>query len=380
MKTATRYFLLAGINLTLVQKTITTAQVHATGMEVQLPAQTKLVNIAGKPTVYYELYITNLSTDTVVLKSLTVNNARTAAIYCSAAGNQLKSIYKIRDSSGNTQSENLLPGIAAVMFLEYSLPKKTTTVVTHTIVYITPSTAKEVAIKTSELKLDSKNNIVVGAPLKGGPWAAVYEPAWVRGHRRVIYTENGTAKIPGRYAIDFIKLDSNGRYAKASEDSVANWFGYGEKVLAVSDGVVASVADSFLESITISKHGTVPPYKATGNYVSLKIRTNCFVFYEHLKPGSIVVKPGQKVKKGQVIAQLGFTGQSTGPHLHLHMADADSPLGAEGLPFEFELFETIGTYTNFALFGKEKWVPANSPLKGYRRGRPSPNSVITFKK
>lgn len=71
-----------------------------------------------------------------------------------------------------------------------------------------------------------------------------------------------------------------------------------------------------------------------------------------MKPKSIKVKTGQKVKKGDAIASLGFTGQTTGPHLHFHEADADSPLGAEGIPFVFEQFEILGSYADFGILAK----------------------------
>ena len=42
--------------------------------------------------------------------------------------------------------------------------------------------------------IDARPPVVLGAPLAGGPWAAVYHPDWERGHRRVFYTVDG---VPG---------------------------------------------------------------------------------------------------------------------------------------------------------------------------------------
>ncbi|MBO9633290.1 MAG: M23 family metallopeptidase [Chitinophagaceae bacterium] len=147
-----------------------------------------------------------------------------------------------------------------------------------------------------------------------------------------------------------MKIDT-GNYAKGNEDSIQNWYGYGAEVLAVADGEIAAVRTDFPESPTLAAHPFYKPEQATGNYVSLKIAENRFVFYEHLQPGSILAEPGQQIKKGQVIARLGFTGQTTGPHLHLHLADTNSPLGAEGLPFVFERFELVGSFPDFNQFG-----------------------------
>lgn len=41
--------------------------------------------------------------------------------------------------------------------------------------------------------------------------------------------------------------------------------------------------------------------------------------YMHLRKGSLTVKRGDRVKEGQVIAQSGNTGESTGPHLHFEI-------------------------------------------------------------
>ena len=41
--------------------------------------------------------------------------------------------------------------------------------------------------------------------------------------------------------------------------------------------------------------------------------------YGHLLAGSILVNPGDQVVQGQMIASLGSTGNSTGPHLHFEI-------------------------------------------------------------
>jgi murein DD-endopeptidase len=81
-----------------------------------------------------------------------------------------------------------------------------------------------------------------------------------------------------------------------------------------------------------------------------------------------------------VIAQLGFTGHTGGPHLHFHLADADSPLGAEGMPFVIDRFHMIGTYDiDIGAFFQEPWTPSDNDATSTRTAeRPPPNSVIMF--
>lgn len=218
---------------------------------------------------------------------------------------------------------------------------------------------------------------VLGPPLRNGPWLAVYEPSWERGHRRVLYTVNDSTRLPGRFAIDFMLLSSQGQMAHHNADSVKNWYGYGAEVLAVANGVVVSMRNDLPESATISANPKLPPEKGSGNYIALDIGDRRYVFYEHLKPGSISVKIGQVVTKGQPIARLGFTGHTVGPHLHLHVADRNSSLGAEGLPFAFAKFKTLGSYPNPLGLGAQPWVPVDKPLTKTLQ-RPAPNSVISF--
>jgi len=336
------------------------------------------VIINGQLTVYYELQLVNKSSVLLQIGSIqAIDNANQAVLFSS--GGELGKRCVTRRSSP-ADKIGLNPSDTCIVYLEFTLPEKNKpTQWSHAIHWMDehkpgPHAGTE---KGGVVQLTTQSPLVLGPPLRQGNWAAIYHPDWVRGHRRVVYNVDGKNRIPGRFAIDFIRLDDKGRYASATEDSIRNWYGYGNEVIAVADATVASVKNDFMESPTVSGHPSWSSDQATGNYVSLDLGNNRFAFYEHLQPGSIKVKPGQRVKKGDVIAALGFTGQTTGPHLHFHVAGADSPLGAEGLPFAFASFQLLGQYPDLENFGKNLWVPGNTILS-VRNERPGPNSVIRF--
>jgi murein DD-endopeptidase len=221
----------------------------------------------------------------------------------------------------------------------------------------------------------------LGPPLAGGPWVAVYAPDMARGHRRFVYAVDGRARIPGRFAIDWMKVDAQGRLARGDASRVSNWYGYGADVLAVADATVAATRDDVAESATTEGAAASPPIgDASGNYVALDLGDGRFAFYEHLKPGSVRVNAGDRVRRGQAIAQLGFTGQSTGPHLHFHVADANATLAAEGLPYALDGFELLGGYASIDAFGRgEPWRPlAAASAAGRTDELPAANAVVEF--
>lgn len=346
-------------------------------MSINMVPEVTIIN--GKPTVYYELWMSNFTRDSLELKKIELINTANLKPVVSLTDNLETRIRRIGTSPKG--SETILPpGGLHVLYLEFVLEVDRSTEFTHRLEFeVVSGNGKTVSFtQYTSFRLSGRPTLVLGAPLNAGPWAAVYEPSWERGHRRVLYTVDEKRRIPGRFAIDFIRLNNEGKYANGSDDEIKNWYGYGADVLAVSDGVVASTRNDFTESPTLSAHPSHPADKATGNYISIDIGNERIVFYEHLKPGSIKVKRGQKVKKGDVIASLGFTGQTTGPHLHFHVADKNSPLGAEGVPFVFESFIILGTYADMAKFGKEVWEPAKNSGQQIRVERPCPNAVIQF--
>lgn len=58
-----------------------------------------------------------------------------------------------------------------------------------------------------------------------------------------------------------------------------------------------------------------------GNYIIVDHGNGKKTLYAHLKKGSLVVKRGEQVKKGQKIGEVGSTGNSTGNHLHWEITE-----------------------------------------------------------
>jgi murein DD-endopeptidase len=344
------------------------AQAVRERISVQIPQEPIRVTIDGKSVVYYELQLKNTSHDTVAIRSVTI------------VGEKPLLMIKDRALEDAVSSVVVIPQHTVTLYIELNDVPESNSRLNHQVEYAVRSKHNDntnIFQVSAVASLVKKTAVVLAPPLREGNWAAIYSPVWQRGHRRVQFSFEGVDYLPGRFAIDFVRLDSAGRYVSAKEDSVANWYGYGNAVYAVAQGVVVAVRTDFVESPTLSGHPAYAAADATGNFVAIDIGHGNVVFYEHLKPGSIRVSRGEKVREGQVLGAIGFTGQSTGPHLHLHVADGPLPLRAQGLPFVFRDFQLVGRYPDFGVFGKSRWSPVTPPVE-IKHERPAPNTVIRF--
>ncbi len=357
-------------------------QEYQLSVDMRIPFIAGPVPVNGKLTASYELYLTNFSSDSMIVGRVEIFDASDSSIVASMSNDDLATRYTAIGFPKKPGENVLAPGNSSVIYLEFALRKdKRPLQLGHrvSLAMLKDKNRRMLTVEGAFIQLPQKPPVILGSPLAEGAWAAVYDPSWQLGHRRVIYTVDGKARIPGRYAIDFIRLDSLGRWAKGDDNLIKNWYGYGADVLAVANGTIVAALDDFPESATLSGRPPCPPAKATGNYIGIDMGNNQIAFYEHLQPGSIRVKPGQIVKKGAVIAAVGFTGQTTGPHLHFHVADRNSPLGAEGIPFVFERFTVLGNYIDFEKFGKEPWTKiTDMGSSSVTAECPAPKSVIRF--
>jgi len=189
--------------------------------------------------------------------------------------------------------------------------------------------------------LTERTPTVIGAPLEGSGWVVMNGCCTGGGaHRGAIMPIDGKLYDAQRFAIDWMRIGADGRFVLGDPDNVTSYLGYDQRVMAVAAGKVVEV----LDGLDDQKPGALPdPATITianvdGNHVILEIAPDTWVFYAHLKKDSIKVKVGDRVVPGQDLGRLGNTGNTSAPHLHLHVMSAPSALAADGLPYVFAQF------------------------------------------
>jgi len=103
----------------------------------------------------------------------------------------------------------------------------------------------------------------------------------------------------------------------------------GEFVRAVKPGIVADGRDDF------SIGGSANYFLDKANHVTIMHDDGSYGIYAHILYGSMVVTIGEQINVGQVLARIGSTGYSTGPHLHFVLR-YNSGKGAFSIPFKFK--------------------------------------------
>jgi len=161
-------------------------------------------------------------------------------------------------------------------------------------------------------------------------------------HRRALQAINGQLHLGQRFAVDFSALlDDQGRSHRGDPDQSASYFNYGQPVLAVAAGTVVDAVDE-LPDQTPNQTDPMPAAEWGGNEIILRLDSGIYVGYGHFKPGSLRVEAGQRVRPGEVLGELGNSGNSTGPHLHLQLMTEPSFADADGLPFVIDGFRLDG--------------------------------------
>ncbi|HEX7282322.1 MAG TPA: M23 family metallopeptidase [Vicinamibacterales bacterium] len=344
-------------------------------VDLAVPGGAALFQQAGRTQLVHELHVTNFQQADITIRAVAVRDDDGTELARYEGADLARRITRPGLRNDYATPEVLGPGMRAIVHFWLTLPTVTTP--SGRLIHVVDVDVTRAGVTVSAQVIGGASRITmtaveIGPPLRGGPWVAIYDPLLKGGHRTAVYTVDGRARIPGRFAIDFIAHPQGGALP---EKRAADANGFGTDVLAVADGTIAIAVDGVTDA-------TPPPITlelAPGNHIALDLGGGRVAFYEHLQMGSVAVKAGDRVARGQVIARLGSSGSSSiGPHLHFHVADTAHTLAAEGAPFVFQQFAEIGKFASLnALLAGERWLPSGS-ARTHRAHRPDPVTVIHF--
>lgn len=215
--------------------------------------------------------------------------------------------------------------------------------------------------------------VVVRSPVRGR-WVPVNSPA-----DRV--PSHGTHELGQTYAIDLVHVpEGAGEWRPLRRRPLASrpetFPSFGREVVAPADGVVVHAGGrqrdhwsrnswpgfayllvegmifrALLSFLTLS-----PGRFVVGNAVVLDIGDGVYAVLAHLRRGSVRVRKGDRVRAGDVLGEVGNSGNSSEPHLHFHLMDRPRPGTAAGVPFAFR-YESDGEVRTGVPAGRRPFVP-----------------------
>jgi murein DD-endopeptidase len=348
-------------------------------LDITVPIDPQAFQAAGKWHLVYELHIANLGKWDCELTHVEVlarqkENQPLASFF----GKHLDAII---DHPGQKPSDNpkIAPANFAVIYLwvTFDYLEDVPTALLHRIAMKIGDYPEAITLEGVSITVNKNPVRILSLPLRGENWLSANAPSNSSIHRRALIPINGRAYISQRFAIDWAQLYPEGKTYRGDKTDNKNYRAYGAEIHAVADGIVTEIKDGIPQNIPGPTSRAVPITLETigGNHVLMDISNgsdNLYAYYAHLQPGSLRVKVGDKVRRGDILGLVGNSGNSTEPHLHFQVCNGNSELGSEGLPFAFPSFELLGNGWTFKSAGSHA-LPAK-----HENEIPLENDVVRF--
>ncbi len=358
--------------------TAQTSDQKAAGRQPPWPLQLEM-RVPFEPTAFpsgqyvylmYELHLTSFMPMPISLSRIEVldPDAETSKPIATFEGSQLENM--LRALGGKTLSDPkdrsvIGDGQTAIVFMSVVFDRGSH-VPDRLLHRVTTSYAPEegAVISTHHTELH-----VLGPPLEGADWIADDGPSNDQDnhHRRTVVILDGNAVDSERYAIDWEEV-KNGQTFSGDPQDAHSYYAYSKPVLAVADGRVVAARDGLPENVPghgDAFHPAIPITLDTvaGNTITLDL-SGQFAYYFHLQPGSLRVKAGDRVRRGQLLASVGASGDAREPHLHFEVTTSPKPLAGEGVPYVIDQYGTKST--------------RDGATEIHRHELPLDHSVVTF--
>jgi hypothetical protein len=193
---------------------------------------------------------------------------------------------------------------------------------------------------------DKPSRVDFRVPLDG-PVTVAWGGADARVNHHVINPEE-------RWGYDLL-VTVDGVTRRGSTMALTDHYAYDRPVHAPTAGRIVDVHDGDPDA----PPGRADRLRRGGNRVVLEVAPDEYLFILHLKAGTIRVAPGQDVREGQIVGHVGNSGNSSEPHVHVHLQDTPEGGLGEGIPLYF---------SNYVVLDGGQTIRRGIPQGGVRGG------------
>lgn len=188
--------------------------------------------------------------------------------------------------------------------------------VPHTRVYVLTSILLALgvlflALQVGRLYLPPRNPVTIAMPFTG-EW-------WVFSGGRGVFVNSHWTTSQQRNALDVIQV-VNGSSHRGDSKRLTSYHAFGKPLLAPAAGRISVVLDT-RPDLAI---GDTDRRHPEGNFLVMDIGGGRYVMMGHLKQGSARVDVGDRVRLGQPLAQVGNSGNTSEPHLHIQVQNVST--------------------------------------------------------
>jgi murein DD-endopeptidase MepM/ murein hydrolase activator NlpD len=174
--------------------------------------------------------------------------------------------------------------------------------------------------------------VLIEVPAPAGTGEIRFDYGYVIGDPAATHTPPGPYRAPfalaQSYTVTQALPDQVTHKDAGSRHAIDIAMPVGSAVHAAREGVVINVAHRFFRG------GTTQEVRDEANFVQVLHDDGTTAVYAHLQLDTVRVRPGQRVQRGEYIANSGNTGYSSGPHLHFVVL-RNAGLRSESVPVTF---------------------------------------------
>lgn len=320
----------------------------------------------GKFHVVYDLLLTNASVAPASLTKVeVVDEASRSTVVASISGKQLVDpacaygdCNRLRTLPSSPAPNTDIPSQesrALLVHLSFDTLADVPKIVLHRAYLqgaISPGTteAAEVDYLVAPVGIAPGTARTISPPVRGTNWVAQNGCCDIGfPHVPSLSPLNGRLSNSQRLATDWMRTNDHGEFFSGDKTKNESYLGYGQEIRAVADGTITSTLDTLEANAPGVLPASDPELRklitvetVDGNHIIQDLGDGVWAMYAHLQKDSLLVKPGDQVKAGQVIAKLGNTGNTNAAHLHFQLMNAPSMFGADAVPYVFDEFSYAG--------------------------------------